>query len=107
MIVRVIIALGVGGALGALGVVTWIAWRKGRTVQAGALGPLSPPTLAVVAISCLAVGYHAVAHGLSLATLKAPMWIAALAGISASAIALALDMWERRSDAREDREPRE
>ncbi len=106
MNVRAIIAVAAAAALGALGVAAWLAWRRGRTIDAGALGRLSPPTLAVAALSSLGVAYHAAAHGLGLGTLKAPMWIAALVGLTATALAVLLDAVERRSDARHDGEDR-
>lgn len=101
MTARTIIGLAVAAALGALGVMCWLSWRRGREAHAGVLGPLSPPTLAVLAIASLGVSYHAAAHALALPTLKAPMWIAALVGFAAAAMALLVERWERRSDARE------
>ncbi len=84
-------------ALGALGVCAWRAWRRGLVVRVGVLGELSAPTMAVLALACLGVAYHLLAHAFHWGTLKAPMWIAGLVGAGASGLAIVMDAFEGRS----------
>jgi len=103
---REALALLAGLTFAGAGVWAWLCARRAeeRFVRLAGVGRLSPATLHAIALACLALGYHIIAHAFEWRTLRAPLRVVAVVGGGAILVSLALDALERRRD---DRDPLE
>lgn len=92
--------IGAAALLAALGCAVMAAWRapRAKPLRLARIGALSDVSHAAIGLALLFAAYHLFAHAISLAHMRAPLWIALPGAALVIAGSVALDALEQQPE---------